>query len=178
MVADRSGLATAPDRPEHRACLGLGSNREPERFLRLALARLRELTAVQAVSTAWESPDIDGHGPDYVNAAVAIRTPLGREPLIAQLKALEAELGRQRHAGPDAGVTIDLDLILFDDEVLEADLWTQAHRALPVSEVVAGLRAPGGESLGHLAANLAVVSPIRPRPELLPEATVLSHSAS
>jgi 2-amino-4-hydroxy-6-hydroxymethyldihydropteridine diphosphokinase len=154
---------------EHLACLGLGSNVDPGRHLRRAIRRLESAVAVEAVSTAWESPAVGSDGPDYVNAALLVRTALSKEALLARLKQIEDELGRLRTRGrPVARLTIDIDVVVFDREVLEDDLWSQAYRAVPVAELLPDLRCPAtGEALSHAATRLAAALDIKPRPEIL-----------
>jgi 2-amino-4-hydroxy-6-hydroxymethyldihydropteridine diphosphokinase len=164
-----------PDQPqslltvEHLACLGLGSNVDPGRHLRRAIQRLRRAVAVEAVSTAWESPAVGTDGPDYVNAALLVRTPLSKEALVVRLKEIETELGRLRtQIQPVARLTIDIDMLVFDREVLEGDLWSQAYRAVPVAELLPDLCCPAtGESLSLVAKRLAGALTIKPRPEIL-----------
>jgi 2-amino-4-hydroxy-6-hydroxymethyldihydropteridine diphosphokinase len=164
-----------PDQPqslltvEHLACLGLGSNLDPGRHLRRAIQRLRRAVAVEAVSTAWESPAVGTDGPDYVNAALLVRTPLSKEALVVRLKEIETELGRLRtQIQPVARLTIDIDMLVFDREVLEGDLWSQAYRAVPVAELLPDLCFPAtGESLSLVAKRLAGALTIKPRPEIL-----------
>ena len=141
---------------EHRACLGLGSNVDPVSNLRRAIRKLRRAVAVEAVSRAWESPAVGGDGPDYTNAALLVRTPQSKEWLMARLKEIENELGRARNHRRPARLTIDIDMLLFDQEFLEDDLWSQAYRAVPVAELLPDLCCPStGESLSHTAARLA-----------------------
>jgi 2-amino-4-hydroxy-6-hydroxymethyldihydropteridine diphosphokinase len=153
---------------EHRACLGLGSNVDPVSNLREAIQRLRGAVAVEAVSSAWESPAVGGDGPDYINAALLVRTQQSKEWLMAKLKEIENELGRARHHRPPTRLTIDIDMLVFDREFLEDDLWSEAYRAVPVAELLPDLCCPStGESLSHAATRLAGSSPIKPRPENL-----------
>jgi 7,8-dihydro-6-hydroxymethylpterin-pyrophosphokinase len=51
------------------------------------------------------------------------------------IKDIETRLGRIRRADKNAPRTIDLDIILINDEVLDNDLWQKAFVALPVSEI-------------------------------------------
>ncbi len=53
-------------------------------------------------------------------------------------------------------MTIDIDIVVFDREILECDLWSQAYRAVPVAELMPDLCCPStGESLAHAATRLA-----------------------
>ena len=153
---------------EHRACLGLGSNVDPVSNLRRAIRTLRRSVAVEAVSAAWQSPAVGLDGPDYINAALLVRTPQSKEWLMARLKEIENELGRVRNHSRSARLTIDIDMLVFDREIVEDDLWRQAYRALPVAELLPELCCPStGELLSHAATRLAGSSPIKRRPETL-----------
>ena len=168
MSADLPDVSRPLPTREHRACLGLGSNVDPVSNLRGAIERLRLAVAVEAVSTAWESPAVGGDGPDYINAALLVRTAQSKEWLMARLKEIENELGRARNHRRSDRLTIDIDMLVFDREFLEDDLWSQAYRAVPVAELLPDLCCPStGESLAHAASRLAGSSPIKPRPENL-----------
>jgi 2-amino-4-hydroxy-6-hydroxymethyldihydropteridine diphosphokinase len=163
---DLSGSQPTAD---HLACLGLGSNIDPGLHLRRAIKRLRTAVTVEAVSTAWESPAVGCDGPDYVNAALLVRTPLSQEALSTTLKQIEVQLGRHRLGGrPADRLTIDIDMVVFDREIIEDDLWSQAYRAVPTAELMPDLCCPAtGESLSQAAARLACTLIIKPRPEIL-----------
>ncbi len=152
----------------HSACLELGSNLDPAALLPRTSRRLLRAVKVEAVSTAWESPAVGSGGSDYLNAASLIRTRSSKGELTLQLKRNVAELGRPCTAGTSARVAIDIDLLLFDGEVLNPDLWAQAHLSVPVAEILPDLAcASCGETLAQAARRLATTTPIRPRPEVL-----------
>jgi 2-amino-4-hydroxy-6-hydroxymethyldihydropteridine diphosphokinase len=163
----------APEDPiskGNRVCLGLGSNIDPQEHLPRALELLSKYAAIEAVSTAWETPAVGNHGPDFLNAAVLVRTPLPPELLKSQvIRHIEKELGRVRTANKNAPRTIDIDILLVDHQVIDPDLWTQAYLAVPVAELLpdypSGER---GETLAQVAHRLAQITSIRPRPDVLP----------
>jgi 2-amino-4-hydroxy-6-hydroxymethyldihydropteridine diphosphokinase len=146
------------------AWLLLGSNIEPEHNLRRAVDLLAVRTTVAAVSSVWQSPPADGSDqPDYLNAAVEIRTPLSPEDLWAALIApIEQELGRRRTADKSAPRTIDIDLMLYDDRVGEysgrrlphPDVLQRAYAALPLAEIAPEKIHPtSGQSLREIASR-------------------------
>lgn len=113
--------------------MALGSNIEPERYLPKAVERLRLLGDVLAVSAVYESPPADeSDQPNYLNAAVLLAVPLSAAELCrAAFPAIEAELERVRDpANRNAPRTIDVDLALYDDCILEID-----HRRIPDPEI-------------------------------------------
>lgn len=150
---------------DHSAWLALGSNIHPEENLARAVALLAERFPLLAVSSAWQSPPADGSDqPDYLNAAVRIRTNLNPEELLAgAIAPIEQQLGRRRTADKFAPRTIDIDLVLFDKRVGEyagkqlphPDILTQAHTALPLAEISPDVRHPAtGERLRAIATRL------------------------
>jgi 2-amino-4-hydroxy-6-hydroxymethyldihydropteridine diphosphokinase len=148
--------------PIHRACLLLGSNIEPERHLSLAVKRLQALLIVERVSHAWETPAVGSEGPNFLNAALLVRTDLAPQELKEQvLRPLENELGRVRSLDKNAPRTIDIDVILWDDHVLDETIWHLAHVAVPAEEIwPQPLPGPSGETLVQVAARLERTSPI------------------
>lgn len=153
--------------PPHWACLGLGSNVDPEIHLVSALQKLRRALDVESVSIPWQSPAIGPDAPDYVNAALLVRTTLDRDELVARLKRVEVELGRDRKAANPSLVTIDIDLLAYDSVVQKADLWELAYRAVPAAELLPDLPCPTtAEPLSAASLRLAAGSRIWPRPEI------------
>jgi len=101
--------------------VALGANLgDPVAALRSALRELDALprTKLERASPFVRSPSIGAPGPDYVNAVAELRTSLEPVALLRALLAIEAAHGRTR-AEPNAPRTLDLDLLLFDDRVLE-----------------------------------------------------------
>ncbi len=102
-----------------RACLSLGSNLDPEANLRSAASALREHFGPILLSPFYRTGAVGFDGPDFLNAAAVIDTVLDPLALDAWLHALEDAHGRDR-TGPRFGDrTLDIDLVLFDDLVLD-----------------------------------------------------------
>ncbi|MBN1508531.1 MAG: 2-amino-4-hydroxy-6-hydroxymethyldihydropteridine diphosphokinase [Sedimentisphaerales bacterium] len=105
------------------AYIGLGSNLgDRERTIRHALEMLSgdgciEVTRVSDVKETTPLGQMDQ--PDYLNGVAEIRTRLTPHELIQRLKATEAALGR-RPASKWQARPIDLDLLLFGDQVIDA----------------------------------------------------------
>lgn len=114
-----------------RVAVALGSNLgDRHEHMRWACERLgRLLTGVRTSSVIetppFEVPDPDAQGP-YLNAALTGVTMLSAEHLLDELQALEAERGRAR-THRNAARTLDLDLILFGDAVLDQPALTVPH---------------------------------------------------
>ena len=155
--------------PSVQVCLSLGSNIAPHKFLPRAVERLRDFLEVTAVSRAWRSAAVGASGPDFLNAAVLVCTRLSPSDLkIDVLRRVEAQLGRVRRADKFAPRTIDIDIIVYGDQVVDSALWSQAYLALPVSELLPGLVNPqSGETLDHIARRLVAKGDITPSPDVL-----------
>ena len=102
----------------NRAYLSVGSNIEPEKHLRMTLAELRERFGEITVSPVYRFPAEGFDGPDFLNLAVAIDTDLDPLALNAWLHALEDHHGRRRDVPRFSSRTLDIDIVLFGDLVL------------------------------------------------------------
>ena len=146
--------------------LGLGSNvGDRWAHLREAVAALRgHGVEVDAVSSAYETEPVGEilDQPDFLNAAVRIRTDLEPEELLDLCKAIEAESGRM-FGGPRHGPrTLDVDLLLLGDVELETDRLTLPHPQAtsrrfvlaPLLELDPELALPDGTRLSDALAGL------------------------
>jgi 2-amino-4-hydroxy-6-hydroxymethyldihydropteridine diphosphokinase len=126
------------------AYIGLGGNLgDRKNYIDKALQSLRETPdiAVERVSTIVETKPLSNAGqPTYLNCAAEIKTSLSAEKFFHRLVLIENALGRKRD-GKWASRTIDLDLLLFGDEVIKSDTLTVPHSQMHLrSFVLAGLR--------------------------------------
>ena len=152
--------------PVHTAYVGLGSNLDdPAAQLRRAFGALAALPATRllARSSLYASAPLGFTGqPDFVNAAARLETALSPEALLAELVQIERRQSRTR-TFRNAPRTLDLDLLLYADRVLERPglslphprLQARAFVLLPLLELDPGLVIPGaGPAVGLLAACL------------------------
>jgi 2-amino-4-hydroxy-6-hydroxymethyldihydropteridine diphosphokinase len=150
------------------AYLALGSNLEPERHLPEAVRRLAQVGQVRAASAVWETAPVGfADQPNFLNAALLLATPLGAQDLCTRIiPALEAALGRVRTQNKNGPRTIDVDLVLFNQEVLDLghrhipdpDIATRPFLAIPLAEIAPDYVHPEtGETLRVMADRLAPV---------------------
>lgn len=112
-----------------RVAIALGSNLgDRQAHLAYAIERLRELLSNVRVSSIHETaPEgVDEPQPDYLNAVVSGDTTLRPLVLLQRLLAIERERGRTRPS-LRASRTLDLDLILYGDEVINTPELTVPH---------------------------------------------------
>lgn len=121
------------------AFIGLGSNlQEPATQLARAVAELAALpdTTFIAQSPFYTSNPVGPQDqPDFVNGAVWLSTRLDPHTLLNKLQTIEQTHGRERlrHWGPR---TLDLDLLIFGNLVVNDDRLTVPHRELPNRDFV------------------------------------------
>ncbi len=128
--------ATAPGAPVAPAAvsawIGLGANLgDRQATLRTALSAMEALpgTRVQRVSSLYGSAPVDAGGPDYLNAVVQLSTTLAPHALLAQLQAIEQAGGRERPYR-NAPRTLDLDILLYGDQLIDTPTLTVPHPRL------------------------------------------------
>src|SRR5688572_25914440 len=107
------------ERTMERACLSLGSNVEPEANLRAAIAALHARFDGVRVSRVYRTQAVGFDGEDFLNAAAVVETDLAPQALDAWLHALEDGQGRDR-SGPRFGDrTLDVDLVLYGERIVD-----------------------------------------------------------
>jgi 2-amino-4-hydroxy-6-hydroxymethyldihydropteridine diphosphokinase len=153
----------------HEAYLNIGSNIEPEYHLQEAIRLLREQGEVEAVSNAWASHAFGSNGPDFLNACILFLTHLTPQRLKQEIiRPIEARLGRIRSADKFAPRTIDIDIILFDDEPFGGEFWSNAFVVVPLAELLPEFHHPFNyEKLAKVAEHMRRQTWIVARPEVL-----------
>jgi 2-amino-4-hydroxy-6-hydroxymethyldihydropteridine diphosphokinase len=115
--------------------LGLGSNvGDRESHLRAAIELLGQKgVEVEAVSSTYETEPVGEvlDQPDFLNAAIRIRTELEPEALLDVCKAVEVERGRALDAPRHSPRPLDVDLLLLGELELSTDRLTLPHREVP-----------------------------------------------
>ena len=101
------------------ALLSLGSNQQPEHYLRAAADALRQRFPGAHFSPVYRTPAVGFEGPDFLNAAAAIDSDLDPFALNDWLHALEDVNGRRRDVPRFSSRTLDVDIVYFEDRVLE-----------------------------------------------------------
>jgi 2-amino-4-hydroxy-6-hydroxymethyldihydropteridine diphosphokinase len=153
----------------HQACLLLGSNIRPEYYFPRAIQNLKRIVTIEAISDAWETDAIGSSGPRFINAAVLACTKLHINQLkVRGLRRIETILGRRRGPNKYAPRQIDIDIIVYDDVIVDENLWTYPHIAIPCSQVLSNIvNDLTGESLKTIADRLQREHGIDKCPEIL-----------
>jgi 2-amino-4-hydroxy-6-hydroxymethyldihydropteridine diphosphokinase len=142
------------------AYIGLGANLgDREANLRAAVGRLDDLGPLRVSSFRETDPVGVTEQPRFVNAVAELETDLGASALLEQLLEIERELGRDRSRGERWGPrTIDLDLLLYGNEVIDEPGLTVPHPRLagrrfvlePLHELAPDLALPNGRRIRDL----------------------------
>lgn len=153
----------------HLAYLSLGSNIEPERNLVKAIELLQKYGEIQKVSNAWESRPVGATGPNFLNACVSFVSSLRPVELKEQIiRPIEAQLGRKRGENKYLPRTIDIDIVLFDDQPYNDAYWKFAFVILPLAEIYPEYHNPLlQERITKTAERLRQAVWIQVRPEIL-----------
>ena len=144
------------------AYIGVGSNVSPEENIARALELLSEKAALTAISTFYRTAPFDRPGhPFYCNGAVAIETFDDPRTLkYGVLRGIEKRLGRVRGTDKSAPRTIDLDLLIYGDLLMDEeglvipdpDIIVRPFVAVPLGELADGLIVPGlNRTAGEIA---------------------------
>lgn len=153
----------------HHVYLSLGSNIQPEENLPQAINLLRRDGEITKISSAWESEAVGSDGPNYLNACVLFMTRL----FLVELKEkvihpVEAKLGRKRSEDKYAPRTIDIDIVLFDDQSCNDKFWTMAFVVIPLAQIYPKFQNPlTQESISETATRLRQTVWMEPRPQVL-----------
>lgn len=153
------------------AYIAIGSNlASPLEQVNAAVQALGEIpqSRVIAVSAYYRTPPLGPQDqPDYLNAAAALETGLDAETLLNHTQRIELQQGRVRKAERWGPRTLDLDIMLFGNEVIHTDRLTIPHYDMknrgfmlwPLFEVAPHLVFPDGETLQAVIQRLNADKP-------------------
>jgi len=140
----------------HLTYLNLGSNIQPETNLVKAVELLNAFGEVIQHSQVWESEPVGTTGNNYLNICIRFRTHFDAMALKERvIHPIEAQLGRKR--GPDkfAPRSMDIDIILFDDQPINNECWKLAFVVIPLADIYPNYLIPTtGESVLETATRL------------------------
>jgi len=120
----------------HLAYLNLGSNIQPETNLPKAVELLSAFGEIVKISQVWESEPVGTTGNNYLNACVKFKTSIPLSDMKEKIiHPIENQLGRQRGADKFTPRSMDIDLILFDDESINDDVWELAFVVVPLADI-------------------------------------------
>ena len=125
----------------NKAIIGLGSNISPQENMTKALSALDQQFRVLRTSTIITTKPI-GYldQDDFLNTAVMIETAFDQNTLIQSLKAIEDRLGRNRSGLKFGPRTIDLDIIVWNGDIIDPDFYQRNFLQTLVFEIAPDLK--------------------------------------
>lgn len=116
--------------------IGIGSNIDPERSIQAALMILQQETDVRGVSKWVKTTPIGIRNQnDFINGAIKIHTTLSQESFRRYLKNLEDKLGRDRSLPRFGPRIIDLDIVVWNDDIVDDDYYTRDFVKIAIDEL-------------------------------------------
>jgi 2-amino-4-hydroxy-6-hydroxymethyldihydropteridine diphosphokinase len=127
-----------------------GSNIEPEKHLARALDALADFFGPLTVSPAYRNKAVGFAGDDFVNLAVRFATDLPATKVKERLEEIEKRCGRPPNAPKWAARTMDLDILMYGEEVSDdaalrlprPDLVRRAYMLRPLADIAPDLEHP------------------------------------
>lgn len=147
--------------------IGLGSNlAEPISQIKAALNAITALVStrfIQCSSLYASRPMGPQDQPDYVNAVVEIETELAPETLLDALQTIELNQGRERKENRWGPRTLDLDILLYGQQLINSQRLTVPHYGMkerefviyPLAEIQPDLILPCGENIDSVLKTIA-----------------------
>ena len=121
------------------AIIGIGSNINAEDNISRMLEVLGKEVEILKVSSLIKTKPIGiENQPDFTNGAVKIKTDLGKKELNQLLKSVEDRLSRDRSAPKFGPRTIDLDIVVWNGDVVDKDYYTRDFLQKSVQEIISG----------------------------------------
>ncbi|EPS1774766.1 2-amino-4-hydroxy-6-hydroxymethyldihydropteridine diphosphokinase [Klebsiella aerogenes] len=151
--------------------IAIGSNlASPLEQVNAAIRALADIpdSRVVSVSSLYRTPPLGPQDqPDYLNAAVALETSLAPEALLYHTQRIELQQGRVRKAERWGPRTLDLDIMLFGDAIINSERLTVPHYDMknrgfmlwPLFEIAPQLHFPDGLALRVALENLGAEKP-------------------
>ncbi|MGB2079780.1 MAG: 2-amino-4-hydroxy-6-hydroxymethyldihydropteridine diphosphokinase, partial [Vibrio sp.] len=124
----------------HTCYIAIGSNlSDPQAQAESAIFALHDHAAIELVSTSSlysSRPMGPQDQPDYINAVVCVRTQLSPLELLDCTQEIEQIHGRERKAQRWGARTLDLDILLYDDLIMDSERLTIPHYGMKTREFV------------------------------------------
>jgi 2-amino-4-hydroxy-6-hydroxymethyldihydropteridine diphosphokinase len=120
----------------NRAVIGIGSNIDPEYNIPEALDQIGRVHRIISESKIVETKPIGfTKQPNFLNCALLIETPMDYSQLQGWLHRIEKNLGRIRKSKKYGPRTIDLDVVVWNGEIVDQDVYDRDFLLNNVLEV-------------------------------------------
>lgn len=126
---------------KNRVIIGLGSNINPKENIEKALKALERDYQLISRSAFVETIPVGFEDKrNFLNGAVLIETETSLDELKGQLSALERQLGRKESEKSYTSRTIDLDIVIFNEKIVDQDIYKREFLKNSVLELMPTLK--------------------------------------
>jgi len=130
--------------------LGLGSNVEPEKYLQLGIRELGRRFGVLEISNIYRSKAVGFAGDDFLNLVLGFESDVSPAEIHQVIEGIHEVAGRERGEAKFSPRTLDIDLLLYDDLVMDAapihvpraDILEYSFVLCPLAEIAPDLKHP------------------------------------
>ncbi len=130
--------------------IGVGSNLERGKHIRAGIRALKAEFRNVRVSTIYENRAVGFDGADFYNFVAGCETDLEADQVVKRLRRIEDDYGRDRSGPYVSSITLDLDLLLYNDLVTRSDTFQLPRSDIdryafvlrPLAELAPELRHP------------------------------------
>ena len=102
----------------HQGYISIGSNIDKDKHIPASLDALKTHFGTLTISSIYESEAVGFVGDTFYNLIVGFKSTLAVKDAAKTLRQIELENGRSRDSQKFSSRTLDLDLILYDDLVI------------------------------------------------------------
>ena len=121
---------------KYECIIGIGSNIDPEQNIAAALFFLRQEQELVSVSSLVKTSPIGiPDQPDFLNGAAKILTMMEIADFKSYLIDIEDRLKRDRTTPKFGPRTIDLDIVIWEDEIIDRDYYSRDFLKAAVDEI-------------------------------------------
>jgi 2-amino-4-hydroxy-6-hydroxymethyldihydropteridine diphosphokinase len=139
--------------------LSIGSNINPERYIPAALSDLENAFGPMTLSSIYETEAVGFEGPPFHNLVAGFKSNLDPQRIAETLRNIESCHGRSRNSQKFSSRTLDVDLILYGQEIIREGLVNVPREEIikyafvlrPLAEIAGSLIHPeAGKSYAQL----------------------------
>jgi 2-amino-4-hydroxy-6-hydroxymethyldihydropteridine diphosphokinase len=148
--------------------ISIGSNVDPQDNIRIAINAMHEVFGNLRLSPIYQSAAVGFEGDDFLNLVAGFDTEKPVEQVFDEARQIENKQGRDRTQPRFSARSIDLDILLYDSQVINLpglsiprhEILQSAHVLKPLQDLIPDTRHPvTGESYADLWRKLSISAP-------------------
>lgn len=121
----------------NKAVIAMGSNIDPEYHIPYALKAIDEKFTICKMSDfIYTKPLLYENQDNFLNGSILIETDMNQPEIVVELKAIEDEMRRDRNKPKNGPRKIDLDLVVFNHDIVDEDVYKRKFLKEEVLELI------------------------------------------